>query len=307
MAGIKNRNGNEVKVSICDSSGNCREIKDEAEFKALLGGIKDNLGTIVGKSVTGLKLKNFYLLARILVKKYILNKGYDERHALMDSAFGIACVRVEFAGRTLNLSHGGFLLFALLDEIFIKNQYDVSEGNIRGKVVVDAGANLGTFSFLCAALGAKKVYAFEPVKGTYELLKKNIEENNLQGIIIPVNKAVGQSNFMAKIKSDYAGDGGSAIEMRKDERKETLDIEVISLDSYLSGEKIDFIKMDVEGFEENALMGAKATIAKYKPVMSLSAYHKPTDKVAIPKLIREMRQDYSIKLNNFYEEDFYCD
>jgi hypothetical protein len=41
--------------------------------------------------------------------------------------------------------------------------------------------------------------------------------------------------------------------------------------------------------------------------MSISAYHKPTDKVAIPKLILGMRPDYNIKLNNFFEEDFYCD
>jgi hypothetical protein len=65
--------------------------------------------------------------------------------------------------------------------------------------------------------------------------------------------------------------------------------------------------MDVEGYEENVLLGATNIIRKYKPVLSFSAYHKPTDKVRLPQLVKNIRADYRIKLNSFYEEDFYCD
>ena len=308
MDGILDRNGQAVKLSIISSAGQSRDITSAAEFKQLLGGIKSNLPRILARAAATGNIRAIATLGKIFVKKYALNKKYDERHELLNTAFDISSVRVERNGKSVTFTQGGFLLFALIDEIFVKNQYDVSAEKINGKVVVDAGANLGTFSLLCATLGAKKVYAFEPVAGTYEMLKKNVEDNGLQDVVIPVNKALGEGNYTSKIKCDYSGDGGSSIAMRKDERKDTLDISVVSLDSFFaSGERVDFIKMDVEGFEENALTGAKSTISKFKPAMSLSAYHKPTDKEAIPRLILGMRPDYNIVLNNFYEEDFYCD
>jgi len=297
-----------VKISILDPKGKTREITDIAQFKRLLGGIKANLPQILAQSLARGNVRSPYILGKIVVKKYILNKKYDERHELLNTAFDIAAVRVEYNGATTTFTQGGFLVFALIDEIFIKNQYDASVENIRGKTVVDAGANIGTFSLYCAALGAKRVYAFEPVKGTYEMLKKNVEDNGLQCVIIPINKAVGEGEYQAKIKCDYSGDGGSSIGMRVDERKDVLDITVTTIDSCLGNEeRVDFIKMDVEGFEENALKGAKSAITRFKPILSISAYHKPTDKEALPRVIREMRPDYKIKLNNFYEEDFYCD
>jgi hypothetical protein len=51
-------------------------------------------------------------------------------------------------------------------------------------------------------------------------------------------------------------------------------------------ERVDFIKMDIEGAEQNALIGARATLAKYHPRMSLSAYHRPDDPKKIPELVR---------------------
>ena len=65
--------------------------------------------------------------------------------------------------------------------------------------------------------------------------------------------------------------------------------------------------MDTEGFEENVLLGANKTISKFKPVLSLSAYHKPTDKDRLPKIIKSIREDYKITLNHSGEETFYCE
>jgi len=309
MAEILDRHGHKVKISICSSTGQTREIASVAEFKRLAGGIRSNLLQIFLKSLARGNFKNIYILGKIFTKKYILHREYDERHDLINTAFDIASVKIWYNGMDLTFTQGGFLMFVLLDQIFIGNEYDVSPENIRGKTVVDAGANLGTFSLMCAALGAKKVYAFEPVKGTYEMLKKNIEDNGLQHVIIPVNKALGEGNYETQIRSDYAGDGGSSIGLSGEKPKMSQNITVISLDSFFAGkeERVDVIKADVEGYEENVLIGAKATISKFKPILALSAYHKPTDKVAIPKLIREIRPDYNIKVNNFYEEDFYCD
>jgi hypothetical protein len=55
--------------------------------------------------------------------------------------------------------------------------------------------------------------------------------------------------------------------------------------SELNLASVDFIKMDIEGAEKNALRGAQATLAKYSPTMAISAEHLPDDMVSIPALV----------------------
>lgn len=187
------------------------------------------------------------------------------------------------------------------------NQYNLKTEKIKNKIVVDAGAHNGEFSILSVLLGAKKVYAFEPVSGTAEILEKNISLNNMEDKITIVKKALSNKNGRARISFDYVGDGGASITSEVDKNFE--DIETVSLDNFVKEnkiERIDFVKMDVEGFEENVIIGSAEIMKKFKPILSLSAYHKPDDKVKLPKRIKSIREDYKIVLNTFDEEDFYC-
>jgi FkbM family methyltransferase len=199
----------------------------------------------------------------------------------------------------------------LYHQVFVKNQYDLNEANTKGKTFVDAGANLGAFSIFAACMGAKKVYAFEPVKGTFEALKTNIQACGFQEVIIPVNKGLGKDNFMTRISVDYVGDGGASImavgSTREREKKNMEEIEVVTLDSFLKGEKVDLIKADVEGYEASVFVGASKTIAAYAPILDFSAYHKPSDPVELPELIDTIRSGYSCNLREFYEKVLYCD
>lgn len=70
-----------------------------------------------------------------------------------------------------------------------------------------------------------------------------------------------------------------------------LCIEVDRLDDVVKDE-VTFIKMDIEGAEIRALMGAKETIVRNKPKLAICVYHKPEDIVEIPKLILSFRDDY---------------
>jgi hypothetical protein len=56
--------------------------------------------------------------------------------------------------------------------------------------------------------------------------------------------------------------------------------------------RVDYIKMDIEGAEPNALLGGSQSIKRWKPRMSLSAYHEPDHPVRIPALVRQIRSDY---------------
>src|SRR5262249_36977008 len=58
--------------------------------------------------------------------------------------------------------------------------------------------------------------------------------------------------------------------------------------------KVDFIKMDIEGAEQKAVVGAKNTIAKYRPRMALCIYHIQGDETMVPKLVHDALSDYKV-------------
>jgi len=192
------------------------------------------------------------------------------------------------------------------------NQYNVSPEKIKDKIVIDAGSNIGEFAIHCAKLGAKKVYAFEPITETFKILEKQIEINNLKGKVIPIKMALGNKNEIMSIF--FNGDRKGEAKIYDDTKNinfKTINhseqVKVIKLDDFIKKEKIAFIKMDTEGYEENILRGASRIIKKDKPILSFSAYHKPTDKQILPKVVKEIRKDYKIKLLKRAEEDFYCE
>ena len=69
-----------------------------------------------------------------------------------------------------------------------------------------------------------------------------------------------------------------------------------SLDSVLAGRRADFIKMDIEGAEHNALLGAAHTIKEFCPRMLIAAYHRTEDLFAIPETVLSIRLDYRLFL-----------
>ena len=76
-------------------------------------------------------------------------------------------------------------------------------------------------------------------------------------------------------------------------------IQSASLDDVLNGERATYIKFDVEGMEESAILGAKETIKKYKPKMLVSAYHKTDDYFRLPLLVNEIRSDYKVYMRHY--------
>jgi len=71
-----------------------------------------------------------------------------------------------------------------------------------------------------------------------------------------------------------------------------VEVEACSLDEVLSGERVDYIKYDVEGAEREAIYGSHHTIEQYYPALLVSLYHRSEDIFEIPLLIREKYPDY---------------
>jgi hypothetical protein len=69
-------------------------------------------------------------------------------------------------------------------------------------------------------------------------------------------------------------------------------------------ERVDYIKLDIEGAEPRALTGAKETLAKYKPRISVASYHAPDHPKVIPEIIHAARADYRMYCGPCAETEF---
>ena len=161
-----------------------------------------------------------------------------------------------------------------------------------GDVVIDVGANIGYYTILLADKVGKtgKVYAFEPDKLNFEILKKNIEANNLKNVEI-INAAVGSNAGKLKLHKSKENLGDHKL---YGEDKEIEEVKIIKLDDYFKNIKIDLMKIDTQGWEPEVIEGAKNIISKNKPIMFLE-YSPASYRIAKldgQKMMRNLRKIY---------------
>jgi FkbM family methyltransferase len=140
-------------------------------------------------------------------------------------------------------------------------------------VVLDVGANIGFWS-VPLAKSVTKLYAFEPVSGNYSRLCNNLRLNALEGRVVsfPFGLSDHAAIIPISLREDFtrgSGTGNAAI-VPDDQELEFAreNIEICSLDSLdLPFDRLDFIKLDIEGHEPNFLRGAARTIAKHRPII----------------------------------------
>jgi len=202
------------------------------------------------------------------------------------------------------------------DSVYLKNNFlDNSAYNFEppyedGRVkiansdyVIDAGANIGLFSLMAGekvGVGGK-VFAFEPIKITHEVLLKNISGNLAKNVKV-YDFALGESEKDLKFSlPDSLGDSSGFFKgdyPEENVKQSTIDRLVQKGEI----EKVDFIKADIEGMERDMIKGAKETIMKFKPKLSVRVYHRPDDPRVIKDLIKSFVPEYNIKitLDNLY-------
>jgi FkbM family methyltransferase len=172
-------------------------------------------------------------------------------------------------------------------------------------VFVDVGSNYGWHSIISSPF-CDMVYSFEPQKVIYDIQNTNITENNISNIKL-FNCGIGNSNDIKEMSPiDYnvmsnMGDlsisvGGEAIEVR-------------TLDSF-QFPKVDFIKIDVQGYEKYVLEGAKNTITTSKPmiIIEMEDFQLKKFNYNVTELFELLRSlDYYIYFLDFdYPADHVC-
>ncbi|MGN1164728.1 MAG: FkbM family methyltransferase [Candidatus Ornithospirochaeta sp.] len=163
---------------------------------------------------------------------------------------------------------------------------------------VDGGAYNGdTISlFLKKASSYTRIYGVEPARRAFRILSEN---HGKKENVVLLNAALSSFDGKASITRER-GRGNHIVS--GDE------INVMTIDSILCGEKATLLKFDTEGEEENALEGARNTILTHKPKILLSAYHRHDDYWRLIEKIWSIRDDYTLyarKSNALPLWDFY--
>ncbi len=172
-----------------------------------------------------------------------------------------------------------------------------------GDVVLDCGGYLGETSIWAAMQGAKTCYCFEPSLQNQEYVLKNIEKHKMQNKIIHAPFALGVGKDVVNFEQVQDNGGASCLSSKS---ATSFEVNMTSLDLFCAEHNVkpDFIKMDIEGAELNALMGAKNIIKTHKPSLAISLYHNLSDMWMIPLLIKDICPEYSFwcKKNAYISE-----
>lgn len=159
--------------------------------------------------------------------------------------------------------------FERKEQKFVYNQLQ------KGDVFFDVGANIGLYTLLAAkAVGETgRVFSFEPVNKTFSRLKENVDFNEFVNCRL-FNLAISDKNGKNKIitsREGYDAFNSMAIpSVGGFFNKE--DIETITLTSFCNEhniDKIDFLKVDVEGWEVHVIKGAKEVLEKFSPTIMI--------------------------------------
>ena len=186
---------------------------------------------------------------------------------------------------------------------------------IKSKDIIDVGGFIGDSAIIFEKeFTTKKIYSFEATATNYELMLKTLKLNNSTRIV-PINKGLGAKNELLEIS--YCG-SASTMDTKSLAYNDnnTQKCEIIKLDDFVEENKLEigFIKVDIEGFEQEFLKGAINTIKTQKPAMLISIYHNASDFFDIKPLIESWNLGYTFKIyrpsdtwNFSIETALYCE
>jgi FkbM family methyltransferase len=180
-------------------------------------------------------------------------------------------------------------------------------GPHAGDITLDCGANVGVTVHEELAAGAKTVVAIEPAPENLECLRRNYPNEIATGRVIVVPKGVWDKEDFLTLRVDPKNSAADSFVMRREGAVELEKVPLTTVDKLvaeLNLPRVDYIKLDIEGAEPRALTGAKETLAKYKPRISIAAYHQPDHPKLIPEIIRSERSDYQMQCGPCAETDF---
>lgn len=178
-----------------------------------------------------------------------------------------------------------------------------------GDTIIDGGAWHGDSALLFhnKLKGDCQIYCFEPEAENLSLLEKTIKNHQLA-----TTTAVPYGLYSEPRQLHFTKSNEHSMQSHVSNQVTGLVIDVVSLDALpgLGSSQINFIKMDIEGSEQAALLGASHILVTQRPKLAICSYHTPTDLWEIPLLIKQLNPDYRIFVghhsSNLFETTVYA-
>lgn len=208
----------------------------------------------------------------IIVFLYFLKRFFREyiplKYLYFISSNGEIVRNIKDNKMVLDLNDLGISRELALYKIHEKNSTKQLEKILRpGMNIVEIGANIGYYALIEAKLirGQGYIYAFEPSPYNLNLLKRNTDLNNYHNVEIypkAVGAMKGREKFFIASRSNLSGfiKREDMSDMYGEKGKDSIDVEIVKLDDFLKDKKVDFIRMDIEGYEKEALKGLETTL-----------------------------------------------
>jgi len=197
----------------------------------------------------------------------------------------------------------------------IQKQYEYHEGIAHckaefGDVVIEGGGCWGdTTMYFAHEVGPTgAVLSFEFLPSNLEVLHRNQNLNpDLRSRVHLVNHALWSSSGQKLYYVDWGPGSRVTADVDKYHSWEGM-VETITIDETLNNlgfSRVDFIKMDIEGAELEALRGGEASIRKCRPKLAISVYHNPEDIETIPRYLAGLDLGYRFYLDHhtIYENE----
>lgn len=169
----------------------------------------------------------------------------------------------------------------------VARQYDHPDVHVkRGDIVLDCGADYGSVTWRALEAGASKVVAIEIAPEKWTCLNRTFAREIAEGRVVVVPAGVWDREDTVELGAD------SVVFAQKVEKRKVRVTTIDRIVEDLGLPRVDFIAMDIEGAEKQALRGGAGTIRRFHPRMAIAAEHLPDDATAIPAEICAMAPRY---------------
>lgn len=242
------------------------------------------------------KLPQPYLENPADVQAYALIENSVESEFTVSGLFGkLRHFDFDYKGHRYVADCIGGLEYYLLRGQYFYNQDGVTVRPESGDYVIDGGACTGDTAlvFSNAVGGNGRVYAFDPIEDHLEIMRQNIKNFTHANVTaMPYGLSDHEVDVPPLVLNKY-NPGFMAMNQQ---------VPLRSIDSLVEEgqiSRIDFLKLDVEGSEMEALRGSAHAISRFRPKMALSLYHKPNDIFEIIEYVRSNYPFYKLYLGHY--------
>ncbi len=147
----------------------------------------------------------------------------------------------------------------------------------KDSIFFDVGANIGTYTYKASnCIPEKNIYAFEPIPSSFIKLQRAFSKVNLYNLAFTANTTNTTTQFKIPSINGNAMQTRGSLNINYTEPDETsaeiIEVNIDTIDNFTNKNKlnkVDFIKIDVEGHEEEVIKGALQTLQSFKPILQV--------------------------------------